>query len=567
MAIKSALEEISRYRNAYFLALSVALGSLFYGYDVGLIGGVLSLSSFQHYFGLDNKNPREKAWLNGNIVAALQVGCLFGALGVGSFSSRYGRKPCLLASGAIYVVGSAMQCVVGLRGTREHALNLLYAGRFIGGIGVGMVSALVPSYVSECTPRAIRGRCTGLIQLAINTGILLSFWVNYFASKNIAASESQWRVPFAIQVLPGLLFLLVMPFQPESPRFMVEHEQYDRAAHTLSLLSRTTADDSTILATIEEINVDFVGKQKLSISEQIMRMGESRGVALRCFIPSLVMFFQQWTGTNAINYFSPQIFASLGIGETTAGLFATGVYGAVKVISVSLVLTFAVEGMGRKKCLIIGGLGQGAMMLWIGGYSALHPPTAPFTPAPSSYISIVAVYLYAAFFSFGWGPIPWVVAAEVAPNHLRTASMSIATGVNWLFSLTISKLTPIMLNEMDYGTFLLFGFCCLIMAFWAWLCLPETAGLGLEEIGLLFDKDVILRALQDAPGGRIFIGGRRAAPIAKLPTPQDCAAIIGVEDLQEAVGRESDLGDPGDTKFRSRNKGRMGASESSRSSQ
>ncbi|KAJ7625312.1 general substrate transporter [Mycena polygramma] len=509
MTIKSALEELSQYRNAYFLALSVALGSLFYGYDVGLIGGVLSLGSFQHYFGLDNMNPRERAGLNGNIVAVLKVwGTRCGIF----LASRYGRKPCLLASGAIYVVGSAMQCVVGLGKTREHALSLLYAGRFIGGIGVGMVSALVPSYVSECTPRAIRGRCTGLIQLAINTGILLSFWVNYFASKNIAASECQWRVPFAIQVVPGLLFLLVMPFQPESPRFMVEHEQYDRAAQTLAFLNRTTAEDSAILATIEEIKVDFAGKQKLSISEQIMRMGDSRAVALRCFIPSLVMFFQQWTGTNAINYFSPQIFASLGIGETTAGLFATGVYGAVKVISVSLVLAFAVEGMGRKKCLIIGGLGQGAMMLWIGGYSALHPTTAPFTPAPSSYVSIVAVYLYAAFFCFGWGPIPWVVAAEVAPNHLRTASMSIATGVNWLFSLTISKLTPIMLNEIDYGTFLLFGFCCLIMAFWAWLCLPETAGLGLEEIGLLFEKDVILRALQDAPGGRLFIGSGRAAP-------------------------------------------------------
>jgi Na+/melibiose symporter-like transporter len=102
-----------------------------------------------------------------------------------------------------------------------------------------------------------------------------------------------------------------------------------------------------------------------------------------------------------------------------------------QVVSVSLVLTFAVEGIGRKKCLIMGGLGQGAMMLWIGGYSALHPATAPVTASPWSYISIVAVYLYAAFYSAGWGPIPWIVAAEVAPNHLRTAVISIATGVNW----------------------------------------------------------------------------------------------------------------------------------------
>ncbi|KAJ7797678.1 general substrate transporter [Mycena olivaceomarginata] len=522
MTLKSGLDDFSRYRNAYLLAVSVALGSLFYGYDVGLIGGVLFFDSFQHYFGLDKMTPSEKAWLNGNIVAILQLGCLLGAVGVGSFSSRYGRKPCLLASGAIYVVGSALQVVVGLGSTRAYALSLLYAGRFLGGIGVGMVTALVPSYVSECTPQAIRGRCTGFIQLAINTGILLSFWVNYFASKNLPSGESQWRIPFAIQIFPGVLFLVVMPFQPESPRYMVEREQYDRAARTLAYLNH------------------FVGKRQLSTLQQFRRMGQSQGIALRCFIPSLVMFFQQWTGTNAINYFSPAIFASLGIDGTTAELFATGVYGGVKVISVGLTLVIAVEGIGRKKCLIVGGLGQSVMMLWIGVYRALHP--APNTGGSYSsivlqYISIVAVYFYAVFYSIGWGPIPWVVAAEVAPNHLRTAVISTATGVNWLFSLTISKLTPIMLNDLGYGTFLVFGFCCLIMAFWAWLCLPETAGFGLEEIGLLFETDVILRALQDAPGGRIFIGGRRAAPVVKLSS-----VAGGVEDSEAAalLGPDSD---------------------------
>ncbi|KAJ6508428.1 general substrate transporter [Mycena sanguinolenta] len=530
MTLKSVLDDISRYRNTYSLALSVALGSLFYGYDIGLIGGVLTLDSFQHYFGLDMMDPREKASVNGNIVAVLQLGCLFGALGVGSFSSRYGRKPCLLASGVIYVFGSAVQVLVGMGASRENALSLLYAGRFLGGLGVGLVSALVPSYISECTPQAIRGRCTGLIQLAINIGILLSLWVNYFASKYIPSGESQWRIPFAIQIVPGVLFLFAMPFQPESPRYMVQREQYDRAAHTLASLNGTTSDDVLILEMIEEIKADFAGNRHLSVLQQFRRMGESQGIALRCFIPSLVMFFQQWTGTNAINYFSPSIFASLGIEGTTAQLFATGVYGGVKVISVALTLALAVETLGRKKCLIFGGLGQSVMMLWIGGYSALHP--TPTTASPSGYISIVAVYLYAAFYNAGWGPMPWVIAAEIAPNELRAAVMSSATGVNWLFSLTISKLTPIMLNDLGYGTFLVFGFCCLAMAFWAWLCLPETAGFGLEEIGLLFETDVILRALQDASGGRVFLGSRRAAPVAKLasgvePEESEAVALLG----------------------------------------
>ncbi|KAJ7069602.1 general substrate transporter [Mycena amicta] len=492
MSLTAQLDEFRHFQNAYFLALAVATGSLFFGYDIGLIGGVLSLDSFQRYFGVDKMDSEEKAQISGNIVAVLQVGCLLGALGIGPFSSRYGRKPCLLASGIIFVFGSALQVFVGLGPTRNHALASLYVGRFLGGVGVGMVTALVPSYLAECTPPAIRGRCTGLIQLANNIGIALSFWVNYFASKTIQPTERQWRIPFALQIVPGVLFLLLTPLQPESPKYLIENEEYTRAAQTLAFLNNCAPDDDLVVDIIREVKTDFSGKTHLSSVKQIRAMGESRSVLVRCGIPPLVMFFQQVTGTNAINYYSPLIFASLGIGETNAELFATGVYGIVKVISVATVLALAVDTFGRRKCLIVGGLGQSAMMLWMGVYSALHPPSdAPMgtSPSPLSYLSIAAVYLYAVFYNVGWGPIPWVVAGEVAPNHLRSGVMSFAIGVSWLFSLTISKLTPLMLHSLRYGTFLVFSGCCVVMAIWAWLFLPETAGLGLEEIGALFERD------------------------------------------------------------------------------
>ncbi|KAG5340866.1 hypothetical protein C0989_000220 [Termitomyces sp. Mn162] len=314
-------------------------------------------------------------------------------------------------------------------------------------------------------------------------------------------------------MIPGILFLLTVCFQPESPRWLVEHGKEEAAAKALAFVGRTSPEDGDILRTIEEIKASFVGKEDPPLLKQFLAMGESRVIALRCFIPSLVMFFQQWTGTNAINYFSPQIFASLGISGETSGLFATGIYGVVKVVSVGLVLIFAVESLGRKKCLIIGGLGQAAMMLWIGGYSGIHRST---DIVPASYVSIIAVYFYAVFYCVGWGPLPWVIAAEVAPNHLRTASLAIAIGINWLFSFIISKLTPIMLNNMTYGTFLLFGFCCVVMTLWAYFLLPETKGYALEEIRYLFENDVILRALVDAPCGRIFIGSRCPVSVGEL---------------------------------------------------
>lgn len=317
---------------------------------------------------------------------------------MGYFSNRFGRKICLIASGLIYIIGSAIQSISGLGSSQKVGLDVLYFSRFLGGIGVGMVSALVPAYVSESVPRSIRGRCTGMIQLANNLGIMLSckylllaqpnifidgtkVWVNYSASKDIAYGHLQWRIPFIVQMVPGVLFVIAMSFQPESPRWLVEHGHMDRAAKSLAYAARLSPDDLAVQTTLSEIKADFDKREEVPVWRQFKQMGESRSIALRCFLPSLFMFFQQWTGTNSINYFSPRIFESLGITGVTAGLFATGIYGVVKTVCVALVLAFAVEGWGRKKCLIIGGVGQALMMIWIGGYGGVHGTSTEVVPA------------------------------------------------------------------------------------------------------------------------------------------------------------------------------------------
>lgn len=513
MGFKDALADVSRYRNAYTLALSASMGSIFFGWDTGLMGGILTLKSFQDYFGIDKLSKSDQANFNGNIVSVMQAGCIFGVLMTSWASSHFGRKRSLIASGAIYTIGSMIQAVAGLGSSQAVALRVLYFSRVFAGIGVGMVSALAPSYISECMPRHIRGRCTGLVQFSDNIGMMLSFWVNYSASINIPYSDMQWRMPLIVQLVPGVLFILLMIPQPESPRWLVEQERYDEAARTLAYVVRTSVDDKAVLITLDEIKADFIGKQRTSLVTQFRMMGESRQVALRCLIPSILTFLQQWTGTNAINYFSPQIFAALGITGTTSGLFATGIYGLVKVFAVGFTLAFAVESWGRKLCLFVGAVGQGLTMLWIGGFGAIHPQS---TIVPASYVSIVAVYLYAVFYCIGWGPLPWVVASEIAPNHVRAATLTVAVSINWLFSFTISRLTPVMLEKITYGTFLLFGMCCMIASAWTYFFLPETKGYALEDIKYLFEKDVIVRSLEDAPGGRVFLGGKRATPVDDL---------------------------------------------------
>ncbi|KAI0766716.1 hypothetical protein BC629DRAFT_1716023 [Irpex lacteus] len=469
MGFKQQLEEVARHRHAYMLAASAAMGSIFYGWDIGLIGGVLALPSFKSYFGIDKLSSSASADLSGNIVSVLQGGCFFGALFTGYLSSKFGRKPMLLVSGVLYMIGSLIQSIIGLGSSEAVGLRVFYFSRFLAGLGVGMVSALVPSYVSESVPKSIRGRCTGMIQLANNIGIMLSFWVNYSASLNFKPDDNmQWRMPLIIQLVPGAIFLVLMSFQPESPRWLVEHGFYDRAARSLAFSSGSHPDDIGVQVTLEEIKADFEGKEQAPLYKQLKMMGESRITALRCFIPSLVMFWQQATGTNAINYFSPTIFAGLGISGTTSGLFATGIYGVVKTISVALVLAFAVEG----------------------------------SVVRTSYVSLVAVYLYAVFYCVGWGPLPWVVAAEVAPNHVRTAALAVAIGVNWLFSFT-------------------------------------TKGYALEDIRYLFEQDVITRSLQDAPGGRIFLHGKRAVPVEQLKAQAEALSESeSVSGSEEGKGRD-----------------------------
>ncbi|CCM01657.1 uncharacterized protein FIBRA_03719 [Fibroporia radiculosa] len=484
LTIKGTLAEVSRHRNAYILALSASMGSFFYGWDTGLMGGILTLASFQDYFGINKMSTSAQADFNGNIVSIMQGGSFFGVLGTSWTSSRFGRKWSLIASGIIYIIGSLLQAIVGLGSNQVVALRVLYFSRFFAGLGVGMVSALAPSYVSEDDVE--------------------------FSSINLPSGNMQWRMPFLVQLVPGILFVLMMLPQPESPRWLVRRGRCAEAAETLAYVVRTSVDDKAVLLTLDEIKADFMGKQRVPMLMQFRMMGESRKIALRCLIPSIAMFFQQWTGTNAINYFSPQIFAGLGISGTTSGLFSTGIYGLVKVIAVGLTLALAVESWGRKICLFVGGLGQGFAMLWIGGFSAVHPQT---TIVPAGYVSIVAVYLYAVFYCIGWGPLPWVVASEVSPNHLRPAVMTCAVCVNWLFAFTISRLTPAMLDHITYGTFLLFGLCCIVMSAWVYFFLPETKGYALEDIKYLFEKDIIVRSLEDSPGGRVFLGGKRAASV------------------------------------------------------
>jgi sugar porter (SP) family MFS transporter len=483
----------------YWMAASACWGGMLFGWDSGLIGGILNRPAFKNAFGLtDNK----VAWANisGWIVSVLQAGCFFGAMSAAWFSERYGRRGALFIAAFFFHVGSILQ-TTARSGSQspESGLIQLYVGRAVGGFGVGLVSVVVPTYVSESSPKHIRGRLTGMYQLFIVIGIALSFWVNYGMLVQIGDedihNEAIWRVPFALQHIPGVLLVVTMLFEKESPRWLGEKGRWEDAKVVIARLSNKTVDHPDVVNEVDEIRADLEKNIKLSFGEQFRQVTSSGKMFYRCSIPAIMMFWQQWTGVNSMNYYSPIIFGELGMPGNKAGLLGTGIYGIVKIVMTVLVLSLGMEQYGRKALLVWGGLGQALPMFYIAGYR--HIREGDPTIDGASYVAILMIYLYVTFYSFGWSVAPWPAMSESVPNQLRSLTMSIGLMSNWLFNFTISKITPILLVQIKWGTYFLFACTTLTAALWAVFFLPETGGYAIEDVHQLWSGNVIKQSLRD----------------------------------------------------------------------
>ncbi|THY60419.1 general substrate transporter [Aureobasidium pullulans] len=485
--------DIKEYRRAYILTAVASFGGMLFGWDTGLIGGVLTMDSFKNSFALVN-TPAAYADLSGNIVSVLQAGCFVGAAASFWVSDTFGRKSALIYADIIFIIGSLLQTCSAIG---NHSLTLLYIGRVIGGVGVGLISAVVPTYIGENVNKEIRGRCIGTMQLFNVTGIMLSYFVNYGVTRSISSDkDAQWRIPFALQMLPGALLLIGIVFQNESPRWLVEKDRHDDAARALAHVRGRSQDDEVVRKELGEIIADFQSREKIPLLGQLKVVCSDRKYFYRFSMAIILMMFQQWTGTNSINYYSPQIFKSIGLGSSS-GLFATGIYGVVKVVITALALTFMTEQLGRKWSLIIGALGQAFAMFYIGINQAVNPVVEGAPLNGNSIFAIISVYLFVVFYSVGWGPIPFILASETSPNHVRSLVMASALMCQWAFNCVIARITPVMLNSITYGTFLIFGVCCIIMAIYTVFCVPETKGVPLESMSLLFEGNIIKGATYD----------------------------------------------------------------------
>ncbi|KAG2235895.1 hypothetical protein INT48_008198 [Thamnidium elegans] len=462
------------------------IGGFLFGYDIGVISGVLAMPTFPEYFGIVG-DASEVARIKGDVVSILQAGCCVGALLINFFADRYGRKWSIVLSSIIFLFGSILQVVA-------TNMGMMMSGRFFGGAGIGACSMLVPMYIAEISPRKLRGRLGTLWQFLIVLGIMISYWIDYACLRNMPTGHAQWRVPLGIQLVPGVILCVGQMFLPESLRWLAIKGRSDDVKSNLLRLRGLPEDHPEIMEELEEINLaaEFERESKSGKWTELF----SRSNLHRLFIGVMLQIFQQWTGTNAINYYAPEIFHSIGLNSNETEILATGVYGIVKVAFVFISFFMVDTKLGRRRTLMIGSVIMMASFYILGGMilgiqkdnGGTLSAAAGAQVGAKGYVAMVCIYIFAVGYEFSWGPIVWVVCSEIYPTRIRAMSLSITTAFNWAMNACIAKVTPIMIAKITYGTYFFFGSCAVIMGVFTYVLLPETRGRSLEEMDELFNK-------------------------------------------------------------------------------
>ncbi|HEY1257240.1 MAG TPA: D-xylose transporter XylE [Terracidiphilus sp.] len=467
------------------LTLIATLGGLLFGYDTAVING--AVGSLKAYFidprftDLTNITQANAAnSLLGFVVSSALIGCIIGGLAGGWVSTHIGRKRGLVIAAVLFLLSALGAAApefpfapIGHGGPGYMAGFVVY--RILGGIGVGLASMLSPMYIAEIAPPKIRGNLVAWNQFAIIFGMLVIYFVNFGISKTGSGdawlNSIGWRYMFLSGVIPAALFLLLLFFVPETPRFlMLKGDESSARAVLAKLVTPEERENelSEIRASLSEHH-----------SGELLSFG-----AMLIFIGITLSVFQQFVGINVVLYYATDIFKGMGM-STNASLLQTIIVGAVNLIF-TVVAVLSVDHFGRKPLQIIGALVMAVAMITLG---------ASFWLGGKGIIALVAMLVYTAGFAVSWGPVTWVLLSEIFPNQIRGKAMAIAVAAQWIANYLVSWTFPILddnpylVEHFKHGfAYWIYGVMSILAALFMWRFVPETKGRTLEQMEKLWHK-------------------------------------------------------------------------------
>lgn len=454
------------------IVLVAVIGGLLFGYDTAVISGAEKglLQFFASATDFDYTDA-----VHGFTTSSALIGCVLGAFLSGVLTAHIGRKKTLFIAGVLFFISAwgsyAPETGILEKGVPTYTLLIVFnLYRILGGIGVGIASAVCPMYIAEIAPAERRGALVSWNQFAIIFGQLLVYFVNYLivqAHVNDPAVQEWtqqvgWRVMFGSECVPAATFALLILLVPESPRYLVLQGKDNEA---LAVLTKLQSQERAV-EIIQQIKATATEKR-----EPLLAYGW-----LVIFVGIMLSVFQQIVGINAVLYFAPRIFESMGVSNP---MIFTVLMGIVN-IAFTLLAIFTVERLGRKPLLIVGSL-----LMAVGAFGVALTNIV----ALPAWVSVASILIYSASFMFSWGPICWVYMSELFPNTIRSQATAIAVAFQWISNFVVSATFVPLYNYSHVLAYGLYGLIGVVAAIFVWKLVPETKGKTLEEITNIWRKN------------------------------------------------------------------------------
>ncbi|WP_423918086.1 sugar porter family MFS transporter [Frigoribacterium sp. 2-23] len=451
------------------LAIAAAVGGFLFGFDSSVING--AVGSIESEFGLSDLS-------SGFAVASALIGCAIGAYVAGRLADKMGRIKVMLIGAALFLISS-------IGAAAAFAVWDLVLWRVIGGLGIGIASVIAPAYISEVSPKAIRGRLASFQQLAITLGIFAALLSDQlFAVTAGGASEPSlfgwpaWRWMFLVGVIPSVIYGILALRLPESPRYLAGEGREDEARSVLETIVPAETVDTSLKEITDSIQTEAELEKKSSIR------GNRFGLQPIVWVGIILAVLQQFVGINVIFYYSTTLWQAVGFQESDSFLIST-ITSIVNVL-VTFIAIGLVDKIGRRILLLVGSAGMfiSLAMVAIAFSQSVTVDGAPSLPGAWGIIALIFANLFVVSFGATWGPLMWVLLGEMFPNSIRAAALGVGSAANWIANFIVTVSFPSLANfslAFSYGLFAAFA---LISFFFVFAKIPETKGRSLEEMGV-----------------------------------------------------------------------------------